>query len=236
MADVFGEAIKDYHLTKKNNQDIIVQSPDFDDDIIPAHYLFRSLEQMPIIEQQALDLAYGKVLDVGCGAGSHSLILQNKYNLSVDAIDISEGAITVCKERGVKNAYQKNLYDLKEVKYDTIVLLMNGSGIIGRLANIDHFFTHIKTLLEPNGQLLLDSSDLSYLYTDDDGGFWIDANAGYYGEMQYKMKYKNLETDWFDWLYIDYDTLQNAANANGFVCEIVHKGTENEFLTRIKLA
>lgn len=235
MDDVFGEAIKDY-IQKNNSQEIIVQSPDFDDDVIPVTYLFRSFDQMPKVEQKALALAYGKVLDVGCGAGSHSLVLQNDYNLSVDAIDISEGAIAVCKERGITNACQKDVFELRKPTYDTILMLMNGSGIIGRLSNIERFFTHIKTLLKPNGQLLLDSSDLSYLYTDDDGGFWIDANAEYYGEMRYKMKYKNLETDWFDWLYIDYETLQNAANANGFVCELLFKGQENQFLTRMKLA
>ncbi|WP_378185336.1 class I SAM-dependent methyltransferase [Aquimarina sp. W85] len=236
MEDVLGEALKDFTSKNSSLQAITVISPGFDDDSIPISYLFRTLDQMPKVEQKALALSYGKVLDVGCGAGSHSLILQDYYKLDVEAIDISAGAIEVSKKRGILKAHQQNLFELQETKFDTIIMLMNGSGIIGQLSNIDRFFEHIKTILNPNGQLLLDSSDLAYLYTDDDGGFWVDATAAYYGEMKYKMKYKNLETDWFDWLYIDYTTLQNAANANGFVCNIIHTGKNNDYLAQIKIA
>ncbi len=232
--DVFGQAIKDFY-TKKSREDIIVQAPDFDNDIIPVPYLFRSYDEMPIIEQRALDLSFGNVLDVGCGAGSHSVFLREERKLNVHAIDISEGAIEVCKKRGITNATVQDIFDLKEVQYDTLLFLMNGSGIIGKLSNIDRFFSGIKKLLNPNGQILIDSSDISYLYAEDDGSFWVDASAGYYGEMQYKLKYKNAESDWFDWLYIDYNTLQNAANANGFVCELMLEGENNDFLAKLTL-
>ncbi|MDH7444936.1 class I SAM-dependent methyltransferase [Aquimarina sp. 2201CG14-23] len=232
--DIFGEAIKDFYH-KKYSEDIVVQAPDFDDDRIPIPYLFRSYAEMPSIEQKALDLSYGNVLDVGCGAGSHSIFLQEDRKLDVTAIDISEGAIEICKKRGITNATVQDIFDLREVRYDTLLFLMNGSGIIGKLDNIDRFFSHLKNLLKPNGQILIDSSDISYLFAEEDGSFWVDASAGYYGEMQYKLKYKNLESDWFDWLYIDYNTLQNAANAHGFVCELVTEGENNDFLAKLTL-
>ncbi len=232
--DVFGTAIIDFY-NQECTDDIIVQAPDFDDDTIPVPYLFRSYSEMPEIEQKALDLSSGKVLDIGCGAGSHSLFLQNERNLEVTAIDISEGAVSICKKRGVQQAFVHDIFDLKSQTYDTLLLLMNGSGIIGRLDRIDQFFTHIKTLLAPGGQVLIDSSDISYLFTDDDGGFWVDASARYYGEMQYKLKYKDQESDWFDWLYIDYNTLQNAANTHGFLCELVFEGESNDYLARFTL-
>lgn len=230
--DIFGEAIKDYH-NKRYTEDIVVQAPDFDDDIIPVPYLFRSYEEMPLLEQKALNITYGKVLDIGCGAGSHSLYLQNKKKLDVKAIDISEGAIETCLKRGVKNAWTQNIYDIKDQQFDTLLLLMNGSGIIGKLQQIDAFFNHIKKLLKSNGQILIDSSDVSYLFTEEDGGFWVDASKGYYGEIPYKLKYKNKESDWFDWLYIDYNTLQNAANSNGLLCELVLEGEHQDYLARI---
>ena len=232
--DIIGKAIQDYH-NGKYTEDIIVQSPDFDDDIIPVPYLFRGFDEMPVIEQKALELCQGHVLDVGCGAGSHSLYLQKQKGNQVTAIDISPGAIDVCKQRGVTHAEVKNIYDIKEGQFDTILLLMNGSGIIGRLAQIDHFFIHLKKLLIPGGQILLDSSDLSYLFMEEDGGMWIDASAGYYGEMQYKMSYKEESTDWFDWLYIDYNTLQNAANHHGFICDLVCEGEHYDYLARLIL-
>ena len=232
--DIIGKAIQDYH-NGKYTEDIIVQSPDFDDDTIPIPYLFRSFDEMPVIEQKALQLCQGHVLDVGCGAGSHSLYLQKQKGNQVTAIDISPEAIDVCKQRGVTHAEVKNIYDIKEGQFDTILLLMNGSGIIGSLAQIDHFFIHLKKLLIPGGQILLDSSDLSYLFMEEDGGMWIDASAGYYGEMQYKMSYKEESTDWFDWLYIDYNTLQNAANHHGFICDLVCEGEHYDYLARLIL-
>ncbi len=232
--DIFGEAMKDF-FNQQYTEDIVVQAPDFDDDVIPIPYLFRDYSKMPKLEQMALDLSYGKTLDVGCGAGSHSLYLQNKRNLDVTAIDISEGAVDITKQRGVKVALKEDIFAHKENSYDTLLFLMNGSGIIGKLENIDRFFNHLKTLLNPNGQVLIDSSDISYLYTDEEGGFWVDASAGYYGEMQYRMIYKNLSSDWFDWLYIDYNTLQNAANANGFICELLFEGENNDYLAKLSL-
>lgn len=232
--DIFGEAIKDFY-NQNYSEDIIVQAPDFEDDIIPIPYLFRKYDDMPLLEQKALNLSFGKVLDVGCGAGSHSVYLQKIKKLDVTAIDISKGAIDICKKRGIQNAFVEDIFKLKDQQFDTVLFLMNGSGIIGKLEQIDRFFSHTKTLLKPGGQILIDSSDISYLFTDDDGGFWVDASAGYYGEMQYKLKYKDQESDWFDWLYIDYNTLQNAANANGLISEMVYEGDNYDYLAKLTL-
>jgi SAM-dependent methyltransferase len=233
--DIFGKAIKDFY-NKKYTEDIIVQANDFDDDHIPIPYLFRTYTKMPRIEQKALDLSYGKVLDVGCGAGSHSLFLQNEQKLNVTAIDISEGAIEICKKRGVQHTMVQDIYDHSSATYDTILFLMNGSGIIGTMDHIDRFFTYIKTILAPTGQILMDSSDISYLFQDDDEGFWVDVSTKYYGEMQYRLKYKKQESKWFDWLYIDYNTLQNAANANGLLSELIVEGENNDYLARFTIA
>lgn len=232
--DIFGEAIKDY-FNNQYTEDIVVQADDFDDDHIPIPYLFRSYPEMPKVEQKALDTAFGKVLDVGCGAGSHGLYLQKEKKLAVTAIDISEGAIEICKKRGLENTYVQDVFKHDSAPYDTILFLMNGSGIIGTLDRIDRFFNHIKTLLAPKGQVLMDSSDISYLYQEEDGSFWIDASAGYYGEMRYILKYKKQKSEAFDWLYIDYNTLQNAANANGFLSELLIEGENNDYLARFTL-
>lgn len=232
--DIFGQAIIDF-FEDQYSEDIIVSAPDFDDDHIPVPYLFRSYDEMPILEQKALQLCRGKVLDVGCGAGSHSLYLEHEKGLKVDAIDTSEGAIEICNKRGVTSANIQDFYTLENETYDTLLLLMNGSGIIGKLDQIDHFFTKAKQLLAPHGQILIDSSDIAYLFTDEDGGFWVDASAGYYGEMKYQLSYKKNQSNWFDWLYLDYNTLQNAANANGFVCELVTEGEHYDYLAKLSL-
>ncbi|UZO79382.1 class I SAM-dependent methyltransferase [Aquimarina sp. ERC-38] len=230
--DVFGKAIEDfYHIPA--DQKITVISPDFDDDCIPVKHLFRNYEEMPEIEKKALDLCKGRVLDVGCGAGSHSLYLQNYTGCEVTANDMSKVAIKVARKRGVINTIQQNFYDCSTGEFDTLLFLMNGAGIIGKLEHIDTFFLQVKKLLAPQGQLLLDSSDVSYLFQEEDGSFWIDAFQNYYGELKYQIAYKNLKSDWFDWLYIDFKTLQNAAITNGFYCEYVQEGTHCDYLARL---
>src|SRR5690606_21671694 len=122
-------------------------------------YLFRSYDEMPAIEQKALDLAKGNILDVGCGAGSHSLYLQEK-GFDVLGIDTSEGAIEVCKLRGLQKAECIDFLTLDNKQFDTILLLMNGTGIFQNLDNTSKYLQHLKSLLNPKGQILIDSSDL----------------------------------------------------------------------------
>ena len=148
MKDLFGQALLDYQ-NGNYKEDIITSTNISDDDVLPIPYLFRSYKEMPKLEQKALDLAFGKVLDVGCGAGSHSLYLQNEKGLDVKAIDISVGAIEVCKKRGIKNVEVLDV--LKEVtQFDTILLLMNGTGVFQELNQVTKYLSHLISLLKPN--------------------------------------------------------------------------------------
>jgi aspartate kinase len=83
-----------------------------------------SYDEMLEIEQRAMKLCRGSVLDVGCGSGSHALFLQNRGH-EVKAIDIYSGAIETCKLREVKNTSICNIWDIKIEKYETILALMN---------------------------------------------------------------------------------------------------------------
>jgi len=189
---------------------------------------------MPELEQLALKKSKGKILDIGCGAGSHALYLQEK-NLDVTAIDISPKAIEACQLRGVKKVQLLNVLDLKDQQYDTLLLLMNGTGIFGRLIHITRYLEHLKRLLTPTGQILIDSSDLIYMFDEDeDGGKWIPMdNKDYYGELVFQVHYKGETEDAFDWLYLDYNTLQNAAHGSGLECELVYEGENYEYLARL---
>jgi cyclopropane fatty-acyl-phospholipid synthase-like methyltransferase len=198
-------------------------------------YLFRSYDEMPKLEQNALQLAKGKILDIGCGAGSHSLYLQNEKEFEVTSIDISKNAIKACQLRGLKNAKVLNVLDLENETFDTILLLMNGTGIFGTLDETPKFLQKLKTLLNPNGQILIDSSDIIYMFDDDeDGGKWIPGDA-YYGELTFTISYKNQTEDTFPWLYLDYNTLQNAAHANDLQCQLVYEGEHFDYLARLTL-
>ena len=233
MLDLFGKAILDYQ-TNNEPQDLITETSISEADDMSVAYLFRSFNEMPKIEQKALQLSKGKILDVGCGAGSHSLYLQEK-ELDVTSIDISENAIQACQLRGLKKARVQNLLDIHNETFDTILLLMNGTGIFGTLAQTSIYLQKLKSLLNPNGQILIDSSDIIYMFDEEeDGSKWVPAD-GYYGELTFTVSYKNQTEDLFPWLYLDYNTLQNAANANGLQCELITEGKHFDYLAKLYL-
>lgn len=235
MKDLFGKALLDFH-NGNYTEDLITSTSISDDDELPLPYLFRSYDEMPKLEQKALQFAKGIVLDVGCGAGSHSLYLQNK-GLKVKAIDISKGAVEVAKLRGLKNVEVRNVLDETET-FNTILLLMNGTGVFQKLVYVTKYLKHLKSLLNPDGQILVDSSDIKYMYEDDDGGpdsyrDWIDAIANYYGELDYFLSYKGEDETPFKMLYLDFDTLKTACETVGLKCEMVLEGEHYDYLARL---
>jgi SAM-dependent methyltransferase len=235
MKDLFGKAILDYQ-TNNEPEDLITETSISEEDEMSVAYLFRNYDEMPSIEQKALQLAKGKTLDVGCGAGSHSLTLQNDRNLDVSSIDISENAIQACKLRGLKNARVQDVMTLENEKFDTILLLMNGTGIFGTLKETPNFLQKLKTLLTPSGQILIDSSDIIYMFDEDeDGGKWIPSENEYYGETIFNISYKGEKELPLDWLFLDYNTLQNAAFANGLQCELIQEGEHYDYLARLSI-
>ena len=231
IADPMGAAIYDYH---KNGcaATLVVRSSMFDDDEISVADLFRDFPQMPPLERAALQMAGGRILDVGAGSGCHSLALKN-MGKEAQAIDISPLSVAVMKERGV-DARQVNFYDPDfSERYDTVLMLMNGTGIIGNLDNIGKFFARLKDLLKPDGCVLIDSSDLRYLFEEEDGSLMIDLSDDYYGQLDYQMQYKDVVGEPFDWLYLDFNTLAYYAEENGFKAELVAEGEHYDYLARL---
>ena len=233
LKDPMGQAIYDY-FEKGVAGKLRVFSPDFDEDEIPVETLFRELDEMPKIEQKALELAQGKILDVGAGSGCHSLELQ-KMGKCVKAIDISELSVEVMKESGVENAVVEDFFQIKDERFDTILMLMNGAGIVGTIDRLPEFFEHLKNILAPGGQVLLDSSDIRYIFEEEDGSFEINLNDGYYGELEYQMQYKRIKGEPFPWLYIDFATLQYYAEEAGFEATLIEQGEHYDYLCKLKL-
>lgn len=265
-----GAAILDYQTTGKAGK-LSVLSSMFEEDEMPVKHLFRNFEDMPKLEQTALKLAKGHVLDVGAGAGCHALTLQKwmedaslkekennslkeKYTeekiASVKAIDISPLSCAAMKLRGIKDVECINLFDSpnQTTGFDTILLLMNGTGIAGKIANLPTLFNRLKALLNKKGQILIDSSDLKYIYENEDGSFDIDLNAAYYGEVDYQMVYHGnqitkregkklkeglIKGEPFDWLYVDFPLLKSIAESCGLHCEFIEEGEHYDYLARI---
>ena len=229
--DPMGAAIYDFH--KNGTADVLrVFSSQFEEDEIPVADLFREYDDMPELERIALDEASGEILDVGAGSGCHSVALM-KMGKSAVAIDISPLSVEVMKERGV-DALQVNLYDESfDRKFDTLLMLMNGTGIIGNLDNMPVFFERMKQLLKSGGSILIDSSDLRYLFEEEDGSLMIDLADDYYGQLDYQMQYKDVSGEPFDWLYVDFDTLAFYAEESGFDAVLLAEGEHYDYLAKL---
>ena len=267
--DPMGAAILDFQKHGKAAR-LRVLSSMFEEDEMPVTHLFRSIREMPVLEQKALQLAKGRVLDIGAGSGCHTLELQEK-GLAVKAIDISPLSCEAMKLRGVKDAECINLFDPHlssgnhsevnqenhsgenqeahseknqethseknqeqfEGGFDTILLMMNGTGIAGKIEHLPALFQRLKALLNPGGQILIDSSDLKYIYENEDGSFDINLNGAYYGEVDYQMIYKDVKGDRFDWLYVDFPLLKSIAETCDLHGELVAEGEHYDYLARI---
>ena len=228
--DPMGRAIADYHKDGKAAR-LRVFSPMFDEDEIPVKTLFRTMEEMPVIEQEALRLAHGSILDVGGGSGCHSLALQ-QMGKQVTAIDISPLCVGTMRERGVLDVREQDFFTLQG-RYDTILMLMNGIGIVGSLSRLPAFFMQLDALLAPGGQVLCDSSDICYIFEDEDGFIDLTGIDGYYGELTYQMQYKEIKGEPFPWLFIDPETLTGQAEAHGYRCDIIAHGPHYDYLARL---
>lgn len=228
--DPYGKACIDY-LQGKKQVKIKFDSEIAEMEDIPVSYLFRTYEQMPIVEQVAIKEARGKVLDVGAGAGSHTLKLQSlKYQ--VTALEISPGLCEVMKQRGVKKVIQADIFKYSGTIYDTILFMMNGIGICRDFEGLKNLLNHLKTLMSKTGQILLDSSDLIYLFIQEDGSIELPLHDAYYGEMPFRVEY-NSDVYEDSWLYIDPDNLEDIALQCGLNCEIIQHGEHYDYLAKL---
>ena len=230
-----GTAISDYFNHRRADR-LRVFSSQFEEDVIPVKELFRNIQSMPVLERTALQMATGRILDVGAGSGCHALALQ-EMGKEVCAIDISPLSVEVMKQRGVNDVRLTNLFDGTFTEtFDSVLMLMNGSGIIGKLSNMPDFFRRMKCILRPGGCIWMDSSDLRYLFEEEDGSIVIDLAGDYYGEIDFQMQYKDVKGEPFDWLYVDFQTLSLYAAECGFKAELVKEGKHYDYLAKLSLA
>ncbi|HET9502169.1 MAG TPA: class I SAM-dependent methyltransferase [Hymenobacter sp.] len=236
--DLLGQALLDYQHGH-HAAALTVQCSAADDEPLPAAYFFRTLLAMPELERQALDECRGRVLDLGAGAGCHALELQGRGFTDVLAIDQSAGAVQVMQARGVQQVALRDVMAPRptdELPYDTILMLMNGLGLAGTLEGLDKFLAHARTLLAPDGQILATSSDISYLYEDEEGALVLDLNGPYYGEVEYTFQYKKQTGQPFPWLFIDAALLEDAARQAGYEVDFIDTDENGQYLVRLTLA
>jgi len=233
-SDPMGQAIYNYSFFNDNTP-INVLSQVVEDEELPPDYFFRNHNEMPRLERIALKMCKGKILDIGAGAGCHSDYLQ-KSGKDVTSVEISQLCCSVLEKRGIKKIVNSDILSFETEKYDTLLLLMNGIGIAKNISGLKELLIHLKKLLLPGGTILVDSSDLIYLYQEEDGSILFDINAkNYYGEIEYQLKYKNIIGETYSWLFADNVILFEIAEELGYKTKIVDYGPHYDYLAELTL-
>ncbi|MBI4735659.1 MAG: methyltransferase domain-containing protein [candidate division NC10 bacterium] len=228
-----GIALLDFY-NGDTSAEIIVHGDDGETEVVPIRVFFRGPSDFSALEAAALDLCRGRVLDAGAGTGCHSLVLQEQ-NLSVCAIDIAPEAVGIMGKRGVKDARCADLFSFEDEPFDTILMMMNGIGVVGDLAGLDRFLGDVQRLLKPDGQILLDSYDPNW--TEDIEGAappLAGVPAGrYLGEMRFQLEYKGRNGPPLAWLFVGSKILAERAGKAGWSCEIIWQEEEGHYLARL---
>jgi len=226
-------AMEAYHRGKHDA--ILVVYDDFERDEVPISYFFRGPEQFPPLEQLALELCRGRVLDVGAGSGCHSLALQSR-GFEVTAIEILPPLVRILQERGVRDVRAATWMDVEAGRFDTVFMMMNGLGLTETLPGLRRFFSEARRLIAPGGQVLADSTDVRARLDPDAGrtGALERPDGRYVGELHFQVEYEGRKGEPFPQLYVDANTLIRFARDEEWDCEIVSEPDEyGHYLARL---
>jgi SAM-dependent methyltransferase len=226
-------AMEAYHRGKHDA--IMVVYDDFQRDEVPVSYFFRGSDQFPPLEQLALELCRGRVLDVGAGSGCHSLALQQR-GFDVTAIEILPALVRILQERGVRDARLATWMDIDAEPFDTVFMMMNGLGLTETLAGLRHFFREARRLVRRGGQVLADSTDVRARLDPEAGrtGALERPDGRYVGELHFQIEYEGRKGEPFPQLYVDANTLVRLAREEEWTCDIVSEPDEyGHYLARL---
>ncbi len=229
----YGMALLDYFNGDTSSKVIAYRDDGYTDELMIDSFLREPQDFLPL-ENIALNLCYGRILDIGAGAGPHSIFLQNK-GLKVCAIDISPEACAVMKKRGVKNVYCIDALKFKAEPFDSIIILGRSIVMVGTLKGLDLFLEDVHRLIKPNGQILLNSLDVRY--TDNPIHLAYqekNKKAGrYIGELKIQFEYKGKKGPFFELLHVDPKTLISHALEKSWHCKIIHKEKDGNYLAQL---
>jgi 2-polyprenyl-3-methyl-5-hydroxy-6-metoxy-1,4-benzoquinol methylase len=228
--DLYGKALKDYFNGEHEALMILHRDDGFRTEL-PAHVFFSEPPEFSKIGQLALELCSGRVLDIGAGSGRHSLALQEN-GMDVYAIDIAPQAVEIMRKAGVRNAKCHDIYEYRDGKFDTLLLLGHGIGMTGTLGGLRNFLDHAHTLLNPQGKLVFDSLDVRCT-TDPGNQAYQERNKAmgrYFGEIHLQFEYKGQMGEPWTWLQVDPGTLADEAGKAGWTCKIVHRELAGDYL------
>ncbi len=208
---------------------------------VDVHMFFEQPEEFLEIDRIAYQLCRGRILDIGAGVGRFALPLQ-KQGLTVCAMEELPQAIAIMQERGVQDICSMELDDFLDQsivneKFDTVLMIMNGLGIVGTFDKLALFLDKIKPFLKPDGQILADSMSVNLSKVNDfSKHIEIQKMDGKYpGEVQLKFEYQGVLGSDVAWLHIDEIALASLAEKTGWVSDVIYRDDDGTYLTRLTM-
>jgi 2-polyprenyl-3-methyl-5-hydroxy-6-metoxy-1,4-benzoquinol methylase len=232
--DAYGQQL----LAQFNSQTATAEFIERDDNYLDtgseAGLYFREYEQWSPVEQQVVDRAKGRVLDIGCGAGRHSLYLQQK-GFDVTGIDNSPGAIEVCKLRGLKNAIVRPIADVDKFEqnsFDTVLMLGNNFGLFGDAENTKLILKKLSRITSTEAHIIAgtrnpyktDSAEhLEYHQLNLQRGRMA-------GQIKMRVRYGKRVGEWFDYLFVSREEMRDIlVDTEWRIEELIESSKANYF-------
>ena len=220
-----GSAMENYFEKNDNTPIRVFINKSEEPEMYPSVF-FRPYKNMLKYEKIALKNSTGKVLDLGCGAGCHSLYLQNK-GFNVTAVEVSKKSANVALSQGVNKVINEDWRNLNLKNFDTVLVLMNGMGLAESPTELKLMFRKLKSLLSKTGSILIDSTDVTYAKAD-----WPMLDSEYFGKVQFELKYKG-KTQCFPWLFVDFEPAVQTAKSVKLNVEVLERARNGHFLLRL---
>lgn len=228
----FSRALANFHA---GNQDatFTIRRDDGFQQVVPAAPFF-DLECYPPLEKRAMDECHGSVLDVGSAAGRHSLELLRR-GLDVTSLDILPEMEAIMRDRGLSNVVIADVMEFSGRRFDTLLMLRNGIGMVKTIEGLERFLRHGHELILPGGQIICDSVDVS-VTNDPQHVAYRDANAASGlppGQQAFVMDCTGEDSSEFDWLHIDFQSLARSCEATGWEAVLLDSEASGHYLCKL---
>ena len=229
----YGLALLDFFNGDDSAKIVIYRDDGLKEDFLIS-FFFREPPDFPPLEQTAVNLCRGYVLDIGAGVGPHSLTLQDR-GLTIYAIDISPEACEIMRKRGVNDVRCTDIFDFEERPFDTLLMLNHGIGLVETLSGLNCFLKDVHRLVKPEGQILLESLDVRCISNPIHLAYQeANRQAGrYFGEIRLQFEYKGQKRPLWGWLHIDPDTLTDHALKTCWSCQVISQEEGGDYLARL---
>ena len=230
----FAKALLAFHRGDSSARFVITREDGFAQDV-PVSTFFAD-DEFSYLESRALASCRGDVLDVGAGAGRHSLALR-RLGHEVTSIELEPECEVILRSRGLEEIIIGDIMSWNNQRFDTVLMLMNGIGMIGTPAKLDQFLSTLPSLLKPDGFLLCDSIDVG-LSDNPTHVAYREANvkAGRApGQQSFRISFEGESGQSFEWLHLSPEALALHCAKMGLTATVLHQASNGHYLACVGL-